>query len=74
MGKAALDGTRPSADGIVRHVNSADDIYRWTGDQGSAGWTQVSGSLKAISAGSRTNVWGATGDGIYRYSNNDADP
>ncbi|MFF9351303.1 tectonin domain-containing protein, partial [Streptomyces sp. NPDC014734] len=34
-----------------------------------AEWQQVSGSLKAISAGSRTNVWGVNAAGnIYRYT------
>ncbi|MEE1838300.1 tectonin domain-containing protein, partial [Streptomyces sp. JV190] len=38
-------------------------------------WKQISGSLKASDAGSRTNVWGVnSGDGIYHYTNNDANP
>ncbi|MER5619041.1 tectonin domain-containing protein [Streptomyces sp. NPDC002215] len=40
-----------------------------------ADWKQISGSLKAIDAGSRTSVWGVnSGDGICRYTNNDASP
>ncbi|MEU8781781.1 tectonin domain-containing protein [Streptomyces sp. NPDC048637] len=40
-----------------------------------ADWKLISGSLTAISAGSRTNVWGVdSAGGIYRYTNNDASP
>ncbi|MEU1624122.1 tectonin domain-containing protein, partial [Streptomyces sp. NPDC020096] len=40
-----------------------------------ADWKLISGSLTAISAGSRTNVWGVdSAGGIYRYTNNDANP
>ncbi|WP_346009365.1 tectonin domain-containing protein [Streptomyces lydicus] len=63
------------ADGTVWGVNSAGNIYRYTGDQESGHWKQISGGLKAISAGSRTSVWGANAGGnIYRYTNNDASP
>ncbi|MGA5170171.1 tectonin domain-containing protein, partial [Streptomyces lavendulocolor] len=40
-----------------------------------AEWTQITGALTAISAGSRTNVWGVNSAGnIYRFSGDDADP
>jgi virginiamycin B lyase len=40
-----------------------------------ATWKKVSGSLVAISAGSRTDVWGIDPAGsIYRYTNYDANP
>ncbi|WP_426497453.1 tectonin domain-containing protein [Streptomyces sp. D54] len=32
-------------------------------------WKQIHGNLTAISAGSRTNVWGVSASGnIYRYT------
>jgi hypothetical protein len=38
-----------------------------------AHWKQIPGALSAISAGSRTNVWGVNAGGnIYRHTNNDA--
>jgi hypothetical protein len=59
----------------VRGVNSAGNIYRYTGDQDSGHWKQISGGLKAIASGSRTSVWGVNaGDSIYTYTNNDASP
>ncbi|WP_405752611.1 hypothetical protein OG232_17415 [Streptomyces sp. NBC_01411] len=40
-----------------------------------ADWVKVAGSLTAISAGSRTTVWGVNGaSAIYRYTNYDANP
>ncbi|MFJ1673989.1 tectonin domain-containing protein, partial [Streptomyces sp. NPDC088251] len=35
----------------------------------------IAGGLSRISVGSRTNVWGVnSGGGIYRYTNDDANP
>ncbi|MDQ0811405.1 hypothetical protein QFZ63_003119 [Streptomyces sp. B3I7] len=40
-----------------------------------ADWVKIAGSLTAISAGSRTTVWGVNAVGaIYRYTNHDAKP
>ena len=40
-----------------------------------ATWKQIAGGLSAISAGSRTNVWGVnSADQIWRYTNQDANP
>ncbi|GGY98383.1 hypothetical protein GCM10010300_48120 [Streptomyces olivaceoviridis] len=40
-----------------------------------ADWKQISGALTAISAGSRTSVWGVNAGGsIYRFTNHDASP
>ncbi|MFI9279432.1 tectonin domain-containing protein, partial [Streptomyces sp. NPDC053076] len=51
------------------------NIYRYTGDQDSGHWKQISGALTGISAGSRSVVWGVNAGGnIYRFTNNDASP
>ncbi|GAB2622517.1 hypothetical protein GCM10027168_63090 [Streptomyces capparidis] len=64
-----------AADGTVWHVNSAGSAYRWTADATGTPWQQVPGTaLKAISAGSRTNVWGGADDAIHRFTTNDASP
>ncbi|MFJ3127962.1 tectonin domain-containing protein [Streptomyces sp. NPDC086993] len=40
-----------------------------------ADWVKVAGALTAISAGSRTTVWGVNAaSAIYRYTNYDAGP
>ncbi|MEV8635781.1 tectonin domain-containing protein, partial [Streptosporangium sp. NPDC051023] len=40
-----------------------------------AQWQKVAGGLTAISAGSRSNVWGVNSAGnIFRYTNDDANP
>lgn len=40
-----------------------------------AQWKNIAGGLAAISAGSRSNVWGVNAGGnIFRYTNNDASP
>ncbi|WP_348533727.1 tectonin domain-containing protein, partial [Kitasatospora sp. GAS204B] len=45
------------------------------GEFGMAEWKTIVGSLSAISAGSRTSVWGVNGSGeIFRYSGYDANP
>ena len=42
---------------------------------GMAHWKQISGGLTAISAGSRTNVWGVNSSGsIYRCTGDDTKP
>lgn len=54
-------------------VNSGNQIYRYTGDQGSTNWVGINGSLVRIDAGSRTNAWGVDfAGGVYRYTNHDA--
>ncbi|MYU19423.1 hypothetical protein GTZ78_54270, partial [Streptomyces sp. SID8361] len=64
-----------AADGTVWGVNSGNQIYRYTGDQGTTNWVGINGSLVRIDAGSRTNVWGVDSAGaIYRYTNYDANP
>ncbi|MGW0858919.1 tectonin domain-containing protein [Streptomyces sp. NPDC002690] len=54
--------------------NSSNRVYQYTGDQDpSDPWADVNGSLKRITVGSRTNVWGVDPAGsVYRYTNNDA--
>ncbi|WP_254886089.1 tectonin domain-containing protein [Streptomyces sp. NA02950] len=40
-----------------------------------ADWVKVAGSLSAISAGSRTTVWGVDrASAVHRYTNYDAGP
>ncbi|MEE1766729.1 hypothetical protein PUR34_00340, partial [Streptomyces sp. JV185] len=40
-----------------------------------AHWQKIPGGLTAISAGSRTNVWGVNANAnIYRYTGDDANP
>ncbi|KAJ7574961.1 hypothetical protein C8J56DRAFT_1032801 [Mycena floridula] len=53
--------------------NAGGDIFRYNGS--SNHWTKISGALKRISAGSRTNVWGVNAAGnIYRYTGDDSNP
>src|ERR1700760_3543305 len=45
------------------------------GEFSMADWVKIAGGLSAISAGSRTTVWGVNaGSAIYRYTNFDANP
>jgi hypothetical protein len=52
-----------ASDGTAWGVNASDKIYRRTGNA----WTQVSGALKQLDAGSTDVVWGASSsDNIFR--------
>jgi hypothetical protein len=51
-----------AADGTVWGVNSANNIFRWTG----SGWQPVPGALKQISTGDVNKVWGVnSADAIF---------
>ncbi|KAJ6601682.1 hypothetical protein B0H10DRAFT_1958317 [Mycena sp. CBHHK59/15] len=64
------------ADGTVWGVNSAGNIFRYTGDQGDPNhWVQIPGGLTAIAAGIKTNVWGVNAGGnIFSYTGDDSNP
>ena len=54
--------------GEVWGVNSANDIYRYNGNQT---WTQIAGKLKHVSVGQNGVVWGiGPSDTIHRYNGN----
>ena len=49
-----------AADGTGWALKPDDSIWRWTG----LNWTQSAGSLRWISAGSASNVWGVNSSGL----------
>ena len=57
-------------------VNPSGQIFRYSGDLGDPNyWVNIKGSLKRISAGSRSNVWGVNAVGsIFRYTGDDNNP
>ncbi|WP_228470920.1 tectonin domain-containing protein [Streptomyces alkaliphilus] len=61
--------------GFLPPVQKWGAVFRTGRGIGVADWVQISGALTAISAGSRTSVWGVNSAGnIYRYSGNDGSP
>ncbi len=61
----ALKHVSVGADGTVWGVNSADQIYRRSGD----GWEQIPGALKQVSVGATSQVWGVnSADQIFRWT------
>jgi hypothetical protein len=61
----ALTWVSVGQDGTVWGVNSASNIYRWTG----SAWQQIPGALVQISVGNANNVWGVNAAGnIYRWT------
>ncbi|MFJ7220678.1 tectonin domain-containing protein, partial [Streptomyces sp. NPDC098090] len=58
-----------------RSTNHSDTQSCWKERGTMAHWQKIPGGLTAISAGSRTNVWGVNANAnIYRYTGDDANP
>ncbi|MFE1824555.1 tectonin domain-containing protein [Streptomyces anulatus] len=70
--------TRPSSHAPLRRAQFAQDGDKCRSKKGDcimADWVKVAGSLSAISAGSRTTVWGVNAaSAIYHYTNYDGSP
>ncbi|MCA0237190.1 MAG: hypothetical protein LCH81_12475 [Bacteroidetes bacterium] len=59
---AALD---VSEDGIIHGVNTADEIFEWTGSE----WKKLPGLLRQVATGSAAHIWGVNAAGqIFRWT------
>jgi hypothetical protein len=65
IGILQVGSLRGQSAGEMWGVNSANEIFRWTG----AGWEHIPGQLKYVSIGTDGAVWGVnTGDQIFRWT------